>query len=130
MQFQCQAITLLAKSDLTCNSRPENDLRIARRPALGQGLRRVVRNVQHCLEKLLAVDIDESSDGPLHSTLSEREFQIFCRLAQGQGPTKIAADLSLSVKTVSAYRMRILAKMKMPSNADLTYYDIKNNLVD
>src|SRR4051812_45794465 len=86
--------------------------------------------VSPAVAQLLAVDIDESSDGPLHSTLSEREFQIFCRLAQGQGPTKIAEDLSLSVKTVSTYRMRILEKMKMTSNADLTYYAIKNNLVD
>jgi two-component system invasion response regulator UvrY len=86
--------------------------------------------VSPAVAQLLAVDIDESSDGPLHGTLSEREFQIFCRLAQGQGPTKIAEDLSLSVKTVSTYRMRILEKMKMTSNADLTYYAIKNNLVD
>ncbi len=86
--------------------------------------------VSAAVAQLLAVDIDESSDGPLHGTLSEREFQIFCRLAQGQGPTKIAEDLSLSVKTVSTYRMRILEKMKMTSNADLTYYAIKNNLVD
>jgi len=80
--------------------------------------------------QLLATDIDASTDGPLHGTLSEREFQIFCRLAQGQGATRIADDLSLSVKTVSTYRSRILDKMKMVSNADLTYYAIKNNLID
>ncbi len=80
--------------------------------------------------QLLAFDIDQSGKGPLHGTLSEREFQIFCRLAEGQGPTKIAEDLSLSVKTVSTYRVRILEKMKMASNADLMYYAIKNDLVD
>ena len=62
--------------------------------------------------------------------LSEREFEIFCRLARGQGATSIADDLSLSVKTVSTYRTRILEKMKLASNADLTYYAIKNNLID
>jgi DNA-binding NarL/FixJ family response regulator len=66
----------------------------------------------------------------LHATLSEREYEIFCRLAGGQGASSIAADLGLSVKTVSTYRTRILEKMKMASNADLTYYAIKNNLVD
>lgn len=86
--------------------------------------------VSSSVAQLLALDIDKSSEGPLHGALSEREFQIFCRLAQGQGPTKIADDLSLSVKTVSTYRVRILEKMKMASNADLTYYAIKNNLID
>lgn len=86
--------------------------------------------VSAAVAQLLATDIDASNDGPLHGTLSEREFQVFCRLAQGQGATKIAQDLSLSVKTVSTYRTRVLEKMKMASNADLTYYAIKNNLVD
>jgi len=86
--------------------------------------------VSAAVAQLLATDIDSSTDGPLHGTLSEREFQIFCRLAQGQGATRIAQDLSLSVKTVSTYRTRVLEKMKMTSNADLTYYAIKNNLVD
>ena len=86
--------------------------------------------VSPAVAQLLATDIDSSSGGPLHGALSEREFQIFCRLAQGQGATKIARDLSLSVKTVSTYRTRILEKMKMTSNADLTYYAIKSNLID
>jgi DNA-binding NarL/FixJ family response regulator len=79
---------------------------------------------------LLATDIDMVGEGPLHGALSEREFEIFCRLARGQGATSIADDLSLSVKTVSTYRTRILEKMRMASNADLTYYAIKNNLID
>ncbi|MBI3372138.1 MAG: response regulator transcription factor [Betaproteobacteria bacterium] len=86
--------------------------------------------VSPAVAQLLALDIDQSGKGPLHATLSEREFQIFCRLAEGQGPTRIAEELSLSVKTVSTYRVRILEKMKMASNADLMYYAIKNDLVD
>lgn len=86
--------------------------------------------VSPAVAQLLALDIDQSGKGPLHAALSEREFQIFCRLAGGQGPTRIAEDLSLSVKTVSTYRVRILEKMKMASNADLMYYAIKNDLVD
>jgi len=86
--------------------------------------------VSSAVAQLLATDIDGVGEGPLHGLLSEREFEIFCRLARGQGATSIAEDLSLSVKTVSTYRTRILEKMKMASNADLTYYAIKNNLID
>jgi len=66
---------------------------------------------------------------PPHAMLSEREFQIFCKLAEGQSVTQIGAALFLSVKTVSTYRTRILEKMGMKSNADMTYYAIKNDLV-
>jgi DNA-binding NarL/FixJ family response regulator len=86
--------------------------------------------VSPAVAELLATEIDGVGEGPLHSALSEREYEIFCRLAGGQGASSIANDLNLSVKTVSTYRTRILEKMKMASNADLTYYAIKNNLVD
>ncbi len=66
---------------------------------------------------------------PRHSVLSEREFQIFCKLAEGKSVSEIAAKLFLSVKTVSTYRARILEKMGMKTNADITYYAIKNNLL-
>ena len=68
-------------------------------------------------------------DQPIHSQLSQREFQIFCKLAKGEGVSKIAEELFLSVKTVSTYRSRILDKMGMKVNADLTYYAIKNELI-
>ncbi len=67
---------------------------------------------------------------PLHETLSAREYQIFYKLGQGEGVTKIAEELCLSVKTVSTYRSRVLEKMKMSSNADIIYYAIKQNLID
>ena len=66
----------------------------------------------------------------MHETLSEREFQIFRKLAGGQSPTAIANELNLSVKTVSTYRTRVLEKMGLKNNADLTYYAIKNALLD
>ena len=66
----------------------------------------------------------------MHATLSEREFQIFNRLASGQSVSRIAEELFLSVKTVSTYRTRILEKMEMRTNADLTYYAIKNGLIE
>ena len=65
-----------------------------------------------------------------HGELSQREFQIFCKLAAGAAVSKIADELHLSVKTISTYRTRVLEKMGMKSNADLTYYAIKNGLIN
>ena len=70
------------------------------------------------------------SEKPLHETLSQREYEIFYKLGQGQGVTQIADELCLSVKTVSTYRSRVLQKMSMTNNADIIYYAIKNNLID
>src|SRR5688572_17500277 len=66
---------------------------------------------------------------PAHTRLSEREFQIFNRIAAGQSVSQIAKELFLSVKTVSTYRARILEKMEFSSNANITYYAVKNQLI-
>lgn len=68
-------------------------------------------------------------DKPLHEALSEREFQVFLRLAQGETVGHIAEALFLSVKTVSTYRTRVLEKLKLATNSDLTYYALKNGLI-
>jgi DNA-binding NarL/FixJ family response regulator len=61
--------------------------------------------------------------------LSEREFQIFCRLAKGQTVSEIAEELLLSGKTINTYRIRILDKMGLKTNSDLTYYAIKHGVI-
>jgi two-component system invasion response regulator UvrY len=86
--------------------------------------------VSPSLAQTLADGVAGDSDRPLHAALSQREFQIFCKLASGAPVSKIAEELHLSVKTVSTYRTRILEKMGMKSNADLTYYAIKNGLIE
>jgi DNA-binding NarL/FixJ family response regulator len=68
-------------------------------------------------------------DRPLHEQLSERELQVFLRLAQGETIGHMAESLSLSVKTVSTYRTRVMEKMQLASNSDLTYYALKNGLI-
>jgi DNA-binding NarL/FixJ family response regulator len=85
--------------------------------------------VSAALAQILAEGAAGDAEPAPHAQLSRREFQIFCRLAAGQGATQIAAELFLSVKTVSTYRARILQKMNMQSNADLTYYAVKNGLI-
>jgi two-component system, NarL family, invasion response regulator UvrY len=87
------------------------------------------RYVSPELAELLVTGMQGAPGEPRHSVLSEREFQIFCKLAEGKSVSEIAAKLFLSVKTVSTYRTRILEKMGMRTNADITYYAIKNNLV-
>jgi DNA-binding NarL/FixJ family response regulator len=82
------------------------------------------------LAELLTNELSHPSDKQLHEMLSEREFQVFIKLAGGLSPTKIADELSISIKTVSTYRTRILEKMSLNNNADLTYYAIKYGLLD
>ena len=79
---------------------------------------------------MLADSLNRREDVPLHEELSKREFQIFLKLAQGVTPTEIAHALSLSVKTVSTYRTRLMEKMNLSSNSDLTYYALKNQLIE
>jgi two-component system invasion response regulator UvrY len=70
-----------------------------------------------------------AADKPAHELLSEREFQVFLRLAKGETVGNMADGMSLSVKTVSTYRTRVLEKLKLASNSDLTYYALKNGLI-
>ena len=87
------------------------------------------RYVSPALGDQLAGDLSGDSQKALHTDLSEREFQVFCKLAAGQAVSEIADELFLSVKTVSTYRSRILEKMGMKTNANITYYAIKHGLI-
>ncbi|MCL2313071.1 MAG: response regulator transcription factor [Firmicutes bacterium] len=69
-------------------------------------------------------------DAPLHDALSDREFQVMCMTAKGRTPTQISHDLSLSINTVSTYRIRILEKLGLKNTAEITHYAIKNRLVE
>jgi len=64
-----------------------------------------------------------------HEELSERELQVFLRLAKGETVGHIAQSMSLSVKTISTYRTRVMEKTHLASNSDLTYYALKNGLI-
>src|SRR5690606_9736457 len=86
--------------------------------------------ISHAVAELLTTELDTNTEKPLHETLSKREYEIFYKLCQGHGVTKIAEDLCLSVKTVSTYRARVLQKMNMENNAGIIYYAIKQNLID
>jgi len=87
------------------------------------------RYVSSALAEILVNGLDDDQDKPMHSRLSEREFQIFCKLAAGQSVSNIANELCISVKTVSTYRARVLEKMNFTTNADLTAYALRNQLI-
>lgn len=78
----------------------------------------------------LAEQVDMEVEKPLHETLSDREFQTLTLIASGLTVSEIAEKLSLSVKTISMYRARLLEKMHLRHNAELTHYAIKNKLVE
>ena len=100
---------------------------------LVQAIRKVVRGgkyVSTTLAEKLVFDLDSRSAKAPHEVLSDREYQVLCMIASGKTVTIIAEELALSVKTVSTYRVRILEKLNMKNNAELTRYAIKEGLVD
>ena len=88
------------------------------------------RYISPAVAELLAGHLDRKDAGPAHNSLSEREFQVFLKLAKGYSVGDIGEALSLSVKTISTYRTRLMEKLSLASNSDLTYYAIKANLID
>jgi len=80
------------------------------------------------LSQQLATGLGGEQKAP-HKQLSEREFQVFCKLARGQAVSEVAKALSLSVKTIHTHRSRILEKLHVKSNAHMAYYAVKNGLL-
>lgn len=102
---------------------PQDIVKAIRTVALGR------RYITPGVAERLAAGLASGSEKPLHEQLSEREFQVFLRLAQGETIGQLALSMSLSAKTVSTYRTRVMEKMGLSSNSDLTYYAIKNGLI-
>ncbi len=100
---------------------------------LVQAIRKVVRGgkyVSPTLAEKLVSDLGTDTDRPPHEILSDREYQVLCLIASGKTVSEIGAELALSVKTISTYRVRILEKLRMKNNAEITRYAIKERLVD
>lgn len=86
--------------------------------------------VSPALAEKLVVDLRRDQDRPPHELLSDREFEVMRLLASGKTVSEVADVLTLSVGTISTHRSRILRKMDMRTNAELTHYAIQNKLVD
>lgn len=120
------AVTLLrqgASGYLNKECDPEEIATAIRTVALGR------RYVTPAVAELLVDGMAGGGERPAHEALSERELQVFLRLAKGDTVGHIADAMCLSVKTVSTYRSRVLEKLKLESNSDLTYYALKNGLI-
>jgi DNA-binding NarL/FixJ family response regulator len=123
-QYATNLIRQGASGYLNKECEPTEIVNAIRTIALGR------RYISGSVAEMLANQLNRKEAGPLHEQLSEREFQVFLKLAKGETPGDIAKSLSLSVKTVSTYRTRLLEKMMLDSNSDLTYYALKNKLID
>ncbi len=123
-QFAVRALKAGASGYLTKESAPDELVAAIRKVSTGG------QYVSSSLAEELASYVRNGGDKPPHKALSDREFQVMRMIASGKTVTQIADELSLSVKTISTYRARILDKMKMKNSAELTHYAIENRLVD
>lgn len=123
-QYAVRAFKAGAAGYLTKESIPEELVTAIRKVIQGR------RYVSPALAEHLVDAVTHSPNAPLHTSLSDRELQVLCLLASGKTVTEIAAELSLSVKTVSTHRSRMLEKMHMKTNAELIHYAIWHRLVD
>jgi DNA-binding NarL/FixJ family response regulator len=122
-QFGVRSLRAGADGYIT-KDRPEEELlEAARRIASGK------RYISPALAESLANYVAEPATGNPHELLSDREFQILRLLASGKTPTDIGAGLNLSIKTVSTYRTRMLAKLNLNTTADLIRYALERKLV-
>ena len=100
---------------------------------LVNALRKIVtggKYISSAVAETLASDLQQATPGSPHSQLSDREFEVLRLIASGKTVSEIAVQISLSVKTISTYRQRLLEKMGMKTNAEVTRYAIENKLVD
>ncbi|MES2019366.1 MAG: response regulator transcription factor [Pseudomonadota bacterium] len=123
-QYAIRSLKAGAAGYLTKQSAPRELVVAIRQVAAGQ------KYVSAALAQELAAAIADDHDTPLHDTLSDREYQTLTMIASGKTVSAIAEELSLSVKTISEYRARLLVKMKLKNSAELTHYAIKNQLID
>jgi two-component system invasion response regulator UvrY len=123
-QFAVRVLKAGASGFLNKDSAPEELVKAVRK-VLGGG-----RYVSASLAEKLAMKLDKPGDQLPHQTLSDREFQVLRMIGSGKTVSEIAQDLSLSVKTVSTYRSRILEKMNLNTNAELTRYSFEHKLVE
>ncbi len=123
-QYAVRAIKAGASGYLTKESATAQLVSAIRKVASGGAF------ITDSVAQQLALGAMPQTEGPPHGALSDREFQVFRKLVSGKGVTEIAAELNLSVKTVSTHKARIMQKMNMSNPAELIRYAIHHRLVD
>jgi DNA-binding NarL/FixJ family response regulator len=123
-QYALRALKSGASGYLTKDRVPEELINAIRKAAQGG------KYISAELAEKLAFDLSgETAESP-HHTLSDREYQVMCMIASGKTVKQIGQELALSIKTISTYRRRILEKMHMRTNAEITHYAIHRGLVN
>lgn len=121
-QYAVRVLKAGAAGYMSKESAPEHLLEAVRKVNKGG------RYISPAVAELLAAQIGCDTEKQPHENLSDREYSVLCMIASGKTVGQIGQELSLSVKTISTYRARILQKMGMKTNAELTHYAISNNL--
>lgn len=123
-QYAIRALKLGAAGYLNKTSAPEELVNAVFKVSQGG------RYITASLSEKIALDLFDNNDKPLHEKLSVRELEVISSLASGKKISSIARELSLSPKTISTYRERILAKLNLKTTSDLIRYALKEGLVD
>jgi DNA-binding NarL/FixJ family response regulator len=123
-EYAVRVLKAGASGYLTKGAMPEEVVRAIKKVVSGG------KYVTSRVAEKLVFDLGKDTEKPPHATLSDREYEVMCMIASGKTVGNIAKELSLSVKTISTYRTRILEKMKLQTNAELTRYAISNRLVE
>jgi two-component system invasion response regulator UvrY len=121
-QYAVRVLKLGAAGYLTKESVPEELVAAIRKVARGR------KYVSNSLAEKLATDLEINAEKAPHENLSDREYQVMSMIASGKRLKEVAEELSLSIKTISTYRSRIMEKMNMRNNAELIRYALQNGL--
>ena len=122
-QYALRALKSGASGYLSKDAAPDELVKAVKKVLLGK------KYISQSIAEKLADSFSTNTNKQLHETLSDREFDVMKLLANGKSVSDIAEMLSLSVTTVSTYRARVMAKMNLKSNSDLTKYAIENKLI-
>jgi DNA-binding NarL/FixJ family response regulator len=123
-QYAIRALKSGASGYLTKKSAPYELEKAIRTVSQGE------KYISSSLAKILASHLESYMNRPPHETLSNQEYQVFSMICMGNTQTEIAQDLDLSIKTISTYRNRIMKKMKMKNDVELSRYAMQNHLFD
>lgn len=123
-RFALRAIKSGAHGYITKESAPQEMVKAIRKVMEGR------KYISEALGEKLAAEFTVETKKSPHESLSDREFQVMCKIGEGKTVTQIADELSLSISTVNTYRIRILEKLNVNSNASLIHYVVKNNLIE
>ncbi|MGR9014191.1 MAG: response regulator [Gammaproteobacteria bacterium] len=123
-QYAIRMLRAGADGYLTKESAPEQLVAAIRKVAKGG------KYISPMMTEKLIAELNPSKEKPLHTTLTDREFQVFSGICTGKSITDLAQQMALSVKTISTYRTRLMKKMNMSKNAEIIHYAFKNDLLE